>query len=171
MALLQDRGINDMNTLNLWALVDIIKSFNDFNKDGSYNIGLSYTKLLDKAILVPKPPNNTCPATQEDLKQAVKDIKASLSSHLYSFPAINSQTYASAVRGPTESFLPLTTKPSAPTEVQEKEILISLKNANKSSIFATASVTTLTNKFNLGPVWLKQSWIIIWIDNENNTQC
>jgi len=43
-----------MNKLNLRALVDALKSFNDFRKNSSYNTGLSYarqlmviTKLLD----------------------------------------------------------------------------------------------------------------------------
>ena len=42
VVLLKDRGINKVNRLSLRALVDILKSFNGFKKDRSYNIGLSF---------------------------------------------------------------------------------------------------------------------------------
>ena len=134
MALLQDRGINETNKFNLWALFNVLKLFNNFKKNNSYNIGLSYakqlmavTKLLDEAILAPELTNNVCPATQEDLRQAIEDNKASLGSNLHSFPTTNTQTYTNTVRGPIKSFHPFAAKPLAPTEVHEKDIFISLK--------------------------------------------
>ena len=100
--LLQDRCINESNRLNLRALVDILKSFNDFKKGASYNIGLGYarqlvavTRLLDKAISCLETVEGTCPITQEDLKHAVDNIKmACCSSQAQPTPL----TYANAVR-------------------------------------------------------------------------
>src|SRR5882724_1701858 len=57
-------------------------------------------------------------------------------------------TYAEATRGPAGVFRPFIPKPAASTETEEKDIFISLKNADKSIVFALAPATALTNKFN-----------------------
>ena len=96
VALLHDRGINDLNCLDLRAQANILKSFNNFKKNSSYNISLSYTiqlvvvtKLLDEAVSCLSPASGECPATQDDLRHTVDDIKCSLTTQTqqpYSHP-------------------------------------------------------------------------------------
>ena len=152
VALLHDRGINDMNKLNLRALIDTLKSFNDIKKNGSYNIGLNYarqlivvTKLLDEAMANLGPLGDACLATQEDLRHTADNIKASIGTQPYGHSAF--PTY-SAARGLTKPFHPLTMKPVASTEAQESDIFVSLKNTDKNSIFVTVSPTTLIDRLN-----------------------
>jgi len=52
------------------------------------------------------------------------------------------------VRGLTNTFCPLTSKPATSAETQEKDIFISLKNTDKTSTFVLALPTTLTDKLN-----------------------
>jgi len=120
-------------------------------KNGSYNIGLNHakqlimiTKLLDEAVANPEPLGNACLATQEDLRHAVDNIKALIGTQPYGHLAF--PTYASATRGLTEPFHPLTMKPVASTEAQERDIFVSLKNTDKNSTFIMAPPTTLTDK-------------------------
>jgi len=107
------------------------------------------TKLLDEAISCLSLASGKHPTTQDDLRCAVDDIKCSLVTQTqqpYLHPS--PQSYADVTRGLPTAFCPLSVKPTASAKAQEKEIFISLKNANKASSFISTLVTTLTNKFN-----------------------
>jgi len=52
------------------------------------------------------------------------------------------------IRGLVETFRPLTTKPTASADMQEKDIFVSLKNTNKSSSLISTPATILTDKAN-----------------------
>ena len=84
------------------------------------------TKLLDEAVANLETLGNACLATQEDLRHTVDNIKASIGTQPYRHSAF--PTYASATRGPTELFCPLTTKPVASTKAQERNIFVSQKH-------------------------------------------
>ena len=109
VSLLQDRGINESNRLNPRALVDVLKSFNDFKKNRSYNIRLNYarqlvmvTKLLDDTILSPDPLGDVHLATQGDLKHAMDNIKASISTQ----PHCALSHLMQVLLGPNQNVLP-----------------------------------------------------------------
>jgi len=61
---------------------------------------------------------------------------------------LSTPTYANAIRGLVETFRPLTTKPTASADMQEKDIFVSLKNTNKSSSLISTPATILTDKAN-----------------------
>ena len=106
MQLLQGRGITEANKGSLCALVDALKGFKDFRRDSgaatkSYNIGKEWAKqlvaittLLDEVASAPasSPTVASPPATRDDLRQAVADIKSSLGPQ----PPLS---YAAAARG------------------------------------------------------------------------
>src|SRR5882672_4737389 len=77
----------------------------------------------------------------------MEDIKASISTQPH--PQHSTSTYTNVVRGSTEVFQPLTTKPTVSANTQERDIFVLLKNTNKSSPFTLAPATTLTDKANI----------------------
>jgi len=100
---------------------------------------------LDEAISSPDPLGSTWLATQEDLNHTVDDIKASIGTQLLCPPP---SSYANDIKGPAKTFHPLTSKPTASAEAQERDIPISLKKTNKNLPFASILPTTLTDKLN-----------------------
>ena len=82
VCLLKDCSITDANKDDLWALVDMLMSFQDFKKGTLYNIGMTWAKQLVavtslfkegvKCIVTPQP---SVPVTKADIQNAVIDIK------------------------------------------------------------------------------------------------
>ena len=150
--LLQGRGITEANKGSLRALVDALKGFTDFRRDGvsakTYNIGkewdkqlMAITTLLDEVASTPvsAPTGASPPATRDDLRQAVADIKSSLGPQ----PPL-SYTAAAHGHGPALPTRLTPHRPIASPETQEKEIFISMKNANRDAPFFRFPVTELT---------------------------
>ena len=83
---------------------------------------MEVTRLLDEAVTSPDIWGATHPVTQEDLMHTMHGIKASIISQPCS--QLFTLAYMNTVRGMVESFHPLTTKPTASANTQEKDIFI-----------------------------------------------
>jgi hypothetical protein len=137
IAVLNNKGITEVNKTNLSALVAALETFGDFKRGTSWNIGkegatqlIAITRLLREASLLY---GDQRLATNEDLKQAVSDIKEAVSpGHVHpSGPTMNSYA-AAAKRGiGTSSNQATLQKKKMIAELQQKQIFVSMKNVAK----------------------------------------
>ena len=152
VSVLCEKGIMEANKASPRALVNVLKQFGNYQKDNKQLFInqtmatqlIAITKLLDEAILQDDTDNDSRPATQGDIKQAVNSILATIGSR----PAPQSTTpsFADIVRTSASPMWATTSRPPPSAEAQEKEIFVSLKNAN--SVFISTPAMELTGKCN-----------------------
>ena len=149
VAVLRDKGVTGANKSNLRTLVNVLKSFKDF-KAGYHGQAicsqiLAVVKLLDEAVPAEANEDSSRPATQRDINMAVDSIKAAMTSLPMS--QATPLSFADVVRTPA-GLRAAAPRPPPSAETQEKEIFVSLKNADASSPFVAAPATELTGKCN-----------------------
>ena len=149
-AVLCDKGITEANKSDLCILVNALKLFKDF-KAGYHGQAtcsqiLALTKLLDEAVLAEGNEDSLRPGMQCEINKAINSIKSAM----MSLPGSQATplSFADIVRT-LVSLRTATPRPPPSAEAQEKEIFISLKNVNTSSLFVVAPAMELTSKCNV----------------------
>ena len=88
VSVLREKGITEANKASPRALVNVLKQFGDYQKDNKQLLInqtmatqlITITKLLDEAIPQDDANNNSRPATQGNIKQAINSILATIRS-------------------------------------------------------------------------------------------
>ena len=88
VSVLREKGITEANKASPRALVNVLKQFGNYRKDNKQLLInqpmatqlIAITKLLDEAIPQDDTNNDSRPATQGDIKQAINSILATIRS-------------------------------------------------------------------------------------------
>ena len=137
---LSSKGITEDNKTNISALAAAMEMFGDFKRPGSnaYAIGkegtfqlIAITKLLCEAATLQ---GDSRPVSRDEFNSAIQDLKFTIISSSHPPLFDNGPTYASVTKhatGVTSNAI-ISQKHKANAELQSKQILISLKEVNKS---------------------------------------
>ncbi|KAF8572984.1 hypothetical protein K439DRAFT_1625387 [Ramaria rubella] len=153
VAVLASKGITNANKTSIDALATVMESFGDFkNRSGAYTQGkegalqlMAIAKLLREAALIYGDPNDR-PVAKSTLREAVEEIKTAIRMNV---PLANNErpTYANVTRNTSPGSTQFT-RLSQSAEILDKQIFISMKNADKSSpalSFPSHELTTHCN--------------------------
>ena len=156
VAVLSQKGITEEKKKDISALATVLKTFGDFKRSpSSWNIGkegaqqlIAITRLLHEAATFY---GDHRPASSTDLQSAVKELKAAISSSSASAAPTTAITmsYASAAKQGGGNANPAAMqKQKMVAELQQKQILVSLKNTAKDAPIHTWAPEIVTRYCN-----------------------